>query len=80
MSTTSHLNADSINASNSKIKSTLKKGVNFVKTHKKTTIAVVLVTGLVAANVALEKKGSLTLTPASIDIDAPSLEVSDSSN
>lgn len=54
-----------IEAKSSKIKSTLKKSANFVKTHKKTTIAVGILVGLVGANVLLEKKTGISLAPDS---------------
>lgn len=73
--------ADSATESVSKTKTLINRGVNFVKTHKAATIAVVALTGLVVANATVDKKAVVTLAPIEIDIiDAPSFEVVDSSN
>lgn len=62
----------------SKIKSLVNRGVHFVKTHKKTTIAVVGLTGLVVANAVVDKKATITLEPLKMElINAPSVEVVD---
>ena len=47
----------------SKIKSTLNKGVNFVKNHKKAAIAATTLAGLVVASALLEKKTGVSFAP-----------------
>lgn len=62
-----------VEAKSSKIKSTLQKGANFVKNHKKSTIAVGILVGLVGANVILEKKTGVSFAPDS-DVEVHTTE------